>query len=682
MKVNQLKILSILMLTLFVATTMSSGVLLPSFFSDNMVLQRGVELKIFGDGVANEQVTIQFNGQERTVWPDEKTGKWSAKLMPMKATSYPRDLTIKTKSGTFIIKNVLVGDVWFCFGEESGWSSLGRLPESWAIKLKGEKSQVRIFDMKPQVMDTPQASMFLTGRWRNTSAKDASKISATAYLFAKALHDKLKIPIGVINAKFAGSSIQSWISMDAFKKDRMGKMLFARWKLKELQYAQKSIKWKKAFVKWEKNKSDAKSKNRRYMRRSPEKPLGAPNSPLKTAGLHNSVIAPLQGVRIKGILWSQGPADSKRTKEYAAALDLFVKSSRKFWNDDSLPIIFELLPPSGRKQKRAIESRQSIAYIRNKQLACSDNNNRVFVVSTFDLGWANGLSQFDLARRIATTALVAIGEGTESSSPIVAKVLGDAKNIHITFSNISGPLFGREKRRFIGDYSSLIGKTIKIIRKGKKRKRITPIESKSGERRIVRADVDLYDKKGKVIKHLKTVWDKAYVDPVRNFCVAETKLTLEEQKNWKKRCAKLAEERKKKAEEKKKRKEVIKKQMEENGQMPAPPPIPEKPKELKPTFPVKKTQLPKKKIVKTTLYMLNSKKAIGFAFSGEKTPLTWAVAKIKGDEIMIALKGNDSIIRVRYAYGNNPIASLFSENGMPVLPFDKKVSQRKNSSEE
>ncbi|NOY74323.1 MAG: hypothetical protein GXP32_00840 [Kiritimatiellaeota bacterium] len=59
--------------------TSAAGVLLPGFFSDDMVLQRGVELKIFGDGTPGEQVAVAFNGRKQAVWPDEKSGEWIVK---------------------------------------------------------------------------------------------------------------------------------------------------------------------------------------------------------------------------------------------------------------------------------------------------------------------------------------------------------------------------------------------------------------------------------------------------------------------------------------------------------------------------------------------------------------------------------------------------------------------------
>ncbi|MCK5845571.1 MAG: hypothetical protein KAG97_12730, partial [Victivallales bacterium] len=149
---------------------------------------------------------------------------------------------------------------------------------------------------------------------------------------------------------------------------------------------------------------------------------------------------------------------------------------------------------------------------------------------------------------------------------------------------------------------------------------------------------------------------------------------------WKQRSAKLADERKQKAEEKKKREERLKKRMKELGEEPQPPQPPKKSEPKQVMRPAKKTPPPPKGILKTTLYMLNSKKLIGFTVSGEKTPLSWATARIEGDAVLLSRKGDDPITRVRYGYADNPLASLCDKNGVPVLPFDEKVKQNKDAS--
>jgi hypothetical protein len=115
--------------------------------------------------------------------------------------------------------------------------------------------------------------------------------------------------------------------------------------------------------------------------------------------------------------------------------------------------------------------------------------------------------------------------------------------------------------------------------------------------------------------------------------------------------------------------------MKKNGEEPPPPP-PKKPAAPPKPAPSKNVKRTPKGIVKTTLYMLNSKKLMGFTASGEKTGLSWVSAKIDGESVVLTRKGDDPITRVRYGCADNPSCSLWSKNGLPAIPFDKKVSRK------
>ena len=53
------------------------------------------------------------------------------------------------------------------------------------------------------------------GMWTACTPQNARSFSAAGYFFAKALYEKLKVPIGMIHASWGGTAIESWIG----KKD-------------------------------------------------------------------------------------------------------------------------------------------------------------------------------------------------------------------------------------------------------------------------------------------------------------------------------------------------------------------------------------------------------------------------------------------------------------------------------
>ncbi|HRK36278.1 MAG TPA: sialate O-acetylesterase, partial [Candidatus Hydrogenedentes bacterium] len=99
------------------ADAVPSTIVLPSTFSDHMVLQRDIPVPIRGVAKPGSRLTIQFAGQRVKAKADE-TGNWETKLAPMRAGG-PFDLTIKSRGATAVVKDVLVGDVWGCSGQSN-----------------------------------------------------------------------------------------------------------------------------------------------------------------------------------------------------------------------------------------------------------------------------------------------------------------------------------------------------------------------------------------------------------------------------------------------------------------------------------------------------------------------------------------------------------------------------------
>ena len=62
-------------------------------YQDHMVLQRGVEVPVWGTADAGERVTVEFAGKRAEAQADE-SGKWTAKLGSLEA-GQSGELTVK-----------------------------------------------------------------------------------------------------------------------------------------------------------------------------------------------------------------------------------------------------------------------------------------------------------------------------------------------------------------------------------------------------------------------------------------------------------------------------------------------------------------------------------------------------------------------------------------------------------
>ena len=97
------------------------AVRLPAVINSHMVLQRDMQVPIWGWGDAGEKISVHFAGQKKETTAG-KSGEWMIKLDKLKANASPSVLTVKGNN-EIKLENVLVGEVWICSGQSNmEWS--------------------------------------------------------------------------------------------------------------------------------------------------------------------------------------------------------------------------------------------------------------------------------------------------------------------------------------------------------------------------------------------------------------------------------------------------------------------------------------------------------------------------------------------------------------------------------
>ena len=93
---------------------------LPSVLSDNMMLQRGKPVHIWGKADPGTTVTVEFSGQKKETVASDR-GEWQVLLDPMPASFQPLEMKITTDTGEPAVRlqNILVGDIWLCGGQSN-----------------------------------------------------------------------------------------------------------------------------------------------------------------------------------------------------------------------------------------------------------------------------------------------------------------------------------------------------------------------------------------------------------------------------------------------------------------------------------------------------------------------------------------------------------------------------------
>jgi len=195
-KTIRFRVLLLLPAALFFACgTAGADVQLPRIFSDNMLLQRGVEAPIWGKADPGEKVTVTL-GDERASATADENGRWMAKLAPLEAGG-PFQLTVEGKN-TVTLENVLVGEVWVCSGQSNMQFALRQSANADAEIGQANFPKIRLFTVKRTVAETPQDDV--VGAWVECSPQTAPDFSAVGYFFGWELHKASGgMPIGLIH---------------------------------------------------------------------------------------------------------------------------------------------------------------------------------------------------------------------------------------------------------------------------------------------------------------------------------------------------------------------------------------------------------------------------------------------------------------------------------------------------
>jgi len=184
---------------------------LPKIFSDHMVLQREEEIRFWGWAQPREEVFLEFE-EEIYASRSNREGYWELSLPPQKAGG-PHTLIFFSSNQRIILKDVLFGEVWLCSGQSNMEYSLAMLDKQAAMEA-ADKPKIRLFNVGKRLAFTPEQDL-KKGRWKICSPGDVKDFSAVAYFFGKELQDSLEVPIGLIDASWGGTVLETWLSPEA-----------------------------------------------------------------------------------------------------------------------------------------------------------------------------------------------------------------------------------------------------------------------------------------------------------------------------------------------------------------------------------------------------------------------------------------------------------------------------------
>ena len=287
---------------------------MPSVFSDNMLLQRDMLVKVWGKADANACIDVAFNGQKKSTKADA-SGNWSVKLDKMSANKNPQEMTISEngKVGK-VIKNILVGEVWIAGGQSNMQWNVARCKDAEKNIAQANNKLIRYFSQNTSNLSKTPEFDCVNGAWTMPSPKVAGKYSAVGYLFAKNLQRDLDVPVGIVFTALGGSKMIAWIPEEKLSEHKYTKSYLEGFKKKIATYSHDDAmkQWKIDFDKWLAERDALKAQNKKIKSQPPHQPnkLTCIRITFTPSMLYNGVVAPLAGYGARGVVWYQGEADS------------------------------------------------------------------------------------------------------------------------------------------------------------------------------------------------------------------------------------------------------------------------------------------------------------------------------------------------------------------------------------
>lgn len=430
-----MKIRCLLLTFLALAATTASAladITLAPLFRDGAVLQRDQPINVWGRAAPAERVEVKFKKQTATVIASAD-GRWRVTLKPEKAASMGAELVV-SGANTVRVRDVLVGEVWLCSGQSNMVWMLRNTDDAEREIAEAQYPLIRQFKVPSVAAEKP--AFDVAASWVACSPQTAPNFSAVAYYFAKELHQKLKVPIGIVNSSWGGTQIEAWMSEAALRANPAAKEIYARWETLLAEHPAKLAAHAAAVEKWKADSEAAKAAGKRFARKQPAAPEG-PGSRWMPSALYNGMIAPLVPYTFRGALWYQGEANGARHTEYAALFTDLIKQWRADFGQP-LPFYFVQL---ANFERGAGNTGDEWAYLREAQAKALALPQTGMVV-TIDVGNPKDIhprNKRDVGQRLALHARKQLfGENIETDGPMFASAKREGAAMRVTFTHAAG----------------------------------------------------------------------------------------------------------------------------------------------------------------------------------------------------------------------------------------------------
>lgn len=350
------------------------GGLIAQVFQDNMVIQQGKPLILWGNAPKGERINIITDWAVPESTLADINGAWKLlievpKIMPGDYTSHSIEIT--TGSDTIKLKNILFGDVWFLSGQSNMSMSMkpflpwhkGVINHEEEIKA-ADYPYIRLYRNEKHSSLTP--NNISNGKWEICSSEAVADFSAVGYYMGRKIFQEVNIPIGIIVSALGGMSCQSFTPAETLQSNETLKKEF-----------------------WQP-----------YLEQPEMKET------VKPAHLYNGMIHPFIKLSVRGFAWYQGESNASHKDFYTLLCSEMIKAWRKAFAQGDLPFYSVQMTPYSWKGRDYYGG--NYAYFREAQEKINFICPNTDIISTMDVGEVDNIHPSDkktIGERLAALAL-------------------------------------------------------------------------------------------------------------------------------------------------------------------------------------------------------------------------------------------------------------------------------------
>lgn len=499
---------------------MKQNLNLAQIFNNNMVLQREVEIPIWGKAQSDSQITVEFCSISRT--SEVTNGEWLVKLPPFKAGG-PYEMKITDGKDEIILSDILVGEVWIAGGQSNMELLLEDSMEGKDEIPVADFGNIRYFEV-PKLPYETAALEFPNkysdhAEWKLCNPENAGNFSAVAFHFAKNIQKSLDVPIGIIGCNLGGSSASCWMNEKYLLEDMDVKTYFneyneivstqdpKEYEEKHTKFEVLEVEIKKLLKQVEKGECTIDKVDEVF--KGFEVPIG-PKFMWRPMGLYYNMIKNIIPYAAKGVIFYQGESDERKPRIYSKLFSKMIGNWREDWNNNEMPFLFVQISSFGCYGN---PDGEDWAVLREQQAIVEKIVPNTAMAVSLDYG-----NEFDIhpkekkpiGDRLGILARAKIyGENIEYSGPVYKNHRIEGNKVIITFEhlgkglcvkgeNLKGFTICEKTKKFIKAKAEIKGDTVEVYSDDIS----TPVAVRYGFANYV--EVNLYNKDGLPARTFRT----------------------------------------------------------------------------------------------------------------------------------------------------------------------------------